>query len=121
MKDHRAIKELEHLQYEERPEELGLFSLEKRRLRDHSSAYKCLRGRYKGSKARQALFSGAQRQDERQWAQTETHDLPYEYQEMCFFTMRVTEHWHRYHRDVVDSPSLQILKSCPDIVLGSMF
>lgn len=84
MKDHRAIKELEHLQYEERPEELGLFSLEKRRLRDHSSAYKCLRGRYKGNKARQALFSGARRQDERQWAQTKTHDLPYEYQEMCF-------------------------------------
>lgn len=84
VKDHKVIKELGHLWYEERPEELELFSLEKGRLRDHRSVYKHLKGRYKGDKARQTLFSGAQRQDERQWTQFEAHDLPYEYQEMSF-------------------------------------
>jgi len=36
----------------------------------------------------------------------------------CFFTARVTEHWHRLLRDVVESPSLGIFKSCLQMVLG---
>jgi len=32
----------------------------------------------------QALFSGAQCQDQRQWAQTETQEVPSERQEMLF-------------------------------------
>ena len=35
-----------------------------------------------------------------------------------FFTVRVTEHWHRLPREVVESPSLEIFKSHLDIMLG---
>ncbi|KAK4830720.1 hypothetical protein QYF61_013170 [Mycteria americana] len=35
------------------------------------------------------------------------------------FTVRVTEHCHRLPREVVESPSLEILKSCLDTVLGN--
>ncbi|KFV99513.1 hypothetical protein N327_09483, partial [Fulmarus glacialis] len=36
-----------------------------------------------------------------------------------FFTVRVTEHRRRLPREVVDSPSLEILKSRLDMVLGN--
>jgi len=31
----------------------------------------------------------------------------------------VTEHWHRLLREVVESPSLEILKNCLGMVLGN--
>ena len=33
------------------------------------------------------------------------------------FTVRVTEHWNRLPRQVVESPSLEILKTCLDTYL----
>ena len=36
-----------------------------------------------------------------------------------FFTVRVTEHWHRLPREVVESPSLLIFKSHQDMVLDN--
>ena len=36
-----------------------------------------------------------------------------------FFTVKVTEHWHRLPREVVESPSLKILKSHLDMDLGN--
>jgi len=36
-----------------------------------------------------------------------------------FVTVRVAEPWLRLPREVVESPSLEILKSCLDMVLGN--
>jgi len=37
-----------------------------------------------------------------------------------FFPLRVTEHWNRLPREVVDSPSLEIFKTRPDKILCSL-
>jgi len=37
-----------------------------------------------------------------------------------FFTLMVTEHWHRLTREILEYSSMEILKSCLDTILGNL-
>ncbi|KGL83942.1 hypothetical protein N309_04152, partial [Tinamus guttatus] len=112
----RMIRGLEHLPYEERLRELGLFSREKRRLRgDLISVFKYLKG---GSEEDGAvLFSVVATNRSRGNGLKLKHQKFYRNLRKNFLTVRVTEHWNRLPREVVESPSLEIFQTCLDAVL----
>ena len=87
-----------------------MFSLRKRRLRgDLIYAYKYLKGRCQEDGAK-LFFSGAQRQDKGQWAQTEAQEVPCE-QEEELLPSEGDGALERLPREVVESPSLEIFKT----------
>jgi len=98
----KIIKGTEHPFCEERLRELGLFSLEKRRLwGDLVVAFQDLKGAYK--KAGEGLFTRA-------WSdRTRGNGSKLKEDRLDirrkFFTMRVVKHWNRLPRGAVDAPA----------------
>ena len=110
------IKGLEHLSYEDRPREPGLFSLEKRRLRlDLINVYKYLRGGCREDEASLFLVVPSEK------TRVNRHKLKHRKFQLnmrgYFFTVRVTEHWNGLPREVVESPSLEMFKTHLDAIL----
>ena len=113
------IQGMEHLSYKDRLRELGLFRLEKRRLRgDLRAAFQYLKGNYR--KEGDRLFSGV--------CGDRTSGNCFKFKggrfrldiRKKFFTVRMVRHWDRLPRYVVDAPSLETFKAKLDQALGNL-
>ncbi|KFQ05081.1 hypothetical protein N330_02788, partial [Leptosomus discolor] len=115
----KMIRGLEHLPYEDRLRELGVFSLEKRRLRgDLIAAFQYLRGAFR--KGGERLFTRAHSNRTRgNGFKLETGRFRLDIGKK-FFTIRVVKHWDSLTGEVVEAPSLETIKIRLDGALGNL-
>jgi len=115
----KMIRGLEHLSCEERLGELGLLSLEKRRLRGHLTvAFQYFKGAYK--KAGEGLFTRVWSDRTRgNGSKLKGGRFRLDIRKK-FFTVRVVSHWHRLPREAVAAPSLEVFKARLDRALSNL-
>ncbi|TRZ14958.1 hypothetical protein HGM15179_012154 [Zosterops borbonicus] len=111
----KMLKGQEHPSYKDRLREFGLFSLEKIQLiGDLINVYKYLKGGCQEDGTR--LFLVVPRNGTRGNGPTLIHRKFHLYVRKNF-TMQVTEYWNRLPREIVESPSLEIIKPHLDVIL----
>jgi len=116
----KMIRGLEYLSCEERLKELGLFSLEKRRLQgDLIAAFQYLKGAYRKDGEGRFIRVCSDR-TRRNGCKLKEGRFRLHIRKK-FFTMRVVRYWHRLPREAVAAPSLEVFKVRLDAALSNLF